>query len=364
MNNKVSKYQIGMLLSLIMCGLYLGINDVILLRKSGNEVLLSMLIGTIIGLIPICMYLKINNTLPYLNIYEKNTKLFGKVIGNIFNVLLFIFYLFLLVLSLRALVIFINSKYLQNTSFIVLEILVTLTSFLICYKGLETIFRVSQISFIATIIFMIIIESFLFKFVEISNILPLLDKSNYISNIIDGCLFHASTTSLLSILLLTIEKNKIVSNKNYNKIIISFYLFGNLTLILVMFFTISCLGYKLSSIFRYPEYVLLKKIAVSNTELHLENLLAFRWIIYILSLIYLSMHSIKVAFKAFINKEKNRNRVTFIFIIIAIILGRIIFKDAVFSIRLLENYYVYIIAIPIFILITIIFIRCLIYKRR
>ena len=75
MNNKVSSLQIGMLLALICCSLYLGIGDIILLRKSENEVLIAMFIGSILGLIPVLMYLKINSFLPKLNIYEKNIKL-------------------------------------------------------------------------------------------------------------------------------------------------------------------------------------------------------------------------------------------------------------------------------------------------
>lgn len=71
MNNKVSKIQIGMFLVLIMCSLYLGLSDIILLRKSSNEVLISMIVGSLIGIIPVLMYLKINSHLKTLNIYEK-----------------------------------------------------------------------------------------------------------------------------------------------------------------------------------------------------------------------------------------------------------------------------------------------------
>ena len=60
MNNKVSNIQIGMFLFLFLSGIYLSVSDVILLRKSGNEVLISMLVGTLIGLIPVLMYLKSN----------------------------------------------------------------------------------------------------------------------------------------------------------------------------------------------------------------------------------------------------------------------------------------------------------------
>ena len=81
MNKRVSNIQMGMLLSLTICGYFLDMSDIILLRTSKSEVLVAMLLGTIIGLVPLSMYLKINNTYQNLNIYEKVIKLFGKKLG-------------------------------------------------------------------------------------------------------------------------------------------------------------------------------------------------------------------------------------------------------------------------------------------
>ena len=72
MNNKVSRFQVGMFLFLISSSLYLGISDIVLLKKANDEVLISMLLGTILGLIPLLMYLKINSSITDLNIFEKN----------------------------------------------------------------------------------------------------------------------------------------------------------------------------------------------------------------------------------------------------------------------------------------------------
>ena len=160
MNNKVSSTQISMLLTLICLSMYIGLSDVILLRKANNGVLIGVIIGAIIGLIPILMYLKINNTHTNLNIFEKNKKLFKKPIANIFNALIFLFYLFLFIVSIRASVIFVTSKYLQNTPFYFVGILILITVFIISLKGIEVISRISQISFIISLILVIIIEVF------------------------------------------------------------------------------------------------------------------------------------------------------------------------------------------------------------
>lgn len=362
MNSKVSHIQIGMLLFLLISGIYLSVSDVILLRKAGNEVLISMLVGTILGLIPVFMYLKINSTLPKLNIFEKNKKLFGKLLGNIINILIIIMYMVFLAMSLRAVVIFVTSKYLQNTNYFLVGTLVLITSLIICYKGVQTLARISQLSFIAVIILVIIIELFLIKYVEIGNILPIFTGDNFIKDIIDGAIYHASTCSMLTILLLAIKKDKINKQKKYNKTIIIFYLLGSLSLTLVMFFVVSCFGYEMATLFRYPEYILLKKIGLANSELHLENLLAFRWIFYMVALSNISLYGIIKGVHSFTKKTKLSNVIIIILAILSLIGGKTA-GPIPHSINVVKNYFVPRIALPMFIILLIIFIRCLFIKK-
>lgn len=363
MNNKISSIQIGMLLALICCSFYLGISDIILLRTSENQVLIAMIIGSILGLIPVLMFLKINSSLPKLNIYEKNIKLFKKVIGNIINLFIIIMYMVMLTISIRAIVIFVTSKYLQNTPFYFVGILVIITCLIICFKGLETIARVSQLSFFASIAFMAIIEFFLIQYIEIGNIIPMISQNNYLINILSGAIYYAATCSLLSMLLLTINKSKIKDPEKYNKTIIIFYLIGSLSLVIVMFFVVSCFGYKMGSLFRYPEYILLKKIGISGSELHLENLLAFRWIFYMLALANLSLYGIIHGIKHFSKKRKLNKGITIIISLICMVLGKLAFADIPHSIIIVKNHYVLFIAIPMFIILSVIYIRCLFIKK-
>ena len=153
MNNKVSRFQVGMFLFLISSSLYLGISDIVLLRKANDEVLISMLLGTILGLIPVLMYLKINSSITDLNIFEKNKKLFGKVIGFIINICLIVMYMLFLAMATRAVVMFVTSKYLQATPYYLVGILVIVTGLIISFKGIETILRVSRLSFFCNHLF-------------------------------------------------------------------------------------------------------------------------------------------------------------------------------------------------------------------
>ena len=250
MNNKVSSTQISMLLTLICLSMYIGLSDVILLRKANNGVLIGIIIGAIIGLIPILMYLKINNTHTNLNIFEKNKKLFKKPIANIFNALIFLFYLFLFIVSIRASVIFVTSKYLQNTPFYFVGILILITVFIIGLKGIEVISRISQISFIISLILVIIIEVLLFHYIEIDNILPIIINKKYVFKIIDAAIYEACSSALLSILLLTINKDKIIDKKRFNKTFLIFYLMSQIALLVVMFYVVSCFGFNMAAFLR------------------------------------------------------------------------------------------------------------------
>ena len=358
MNDKVSRIQIGMFLSLICCSLFLGISDIIILRKSGNEVLISMLLGVVLGLIPVLMYLKINSSMPSLNVYEKNVKLFGKVFGNILNVLIILIYMVMLTMAIRAIVIFVTSKYLQNTPFTLVGILVIVTCLIICFKGLETLARTAQIAFFSSIIFMIVIEAFLAKYIEIGNILPIISNANFFS-ILDGALYFASSCALLTMLLLTISKSKIKKPEKYNRTIIIFYLYSALSLTFVMFFIVSCFGYEMAALFRYPEYILLKKIGISSSELHLENLLAFRWVFYMIALANISTFGIIHGIKNFSKNIKLNKVLVIVISIICIFAGKYLFGNIPHSIITVKNFYMPFIALPMFVILLVIFIRCL-----
>lgn len=363
MNNKVSSMQIGMFFMLITYSLYLGLGDVLLLRKSYNEVLIAMIVGSIFGLIPILMTLKINDTYQNLDIFDKNKKLFGKIIAQVINFIIFIFLIFLFTLSIRAIVAFVTSKYLQSTPFYMVAILAVITILITCFKGLETISRISELSFLASILLVIVIEVFLIKYIQIDNILPIIINKKHILGILDGSIYHAFTTGFLSILLLTINKDKIKDKEKYNKTIIISYIVSSITLTIVMFFVLSCFGYNLATLFRYPEYILLKKVGITSMGLHIENLLAFRWLFYILSLSNISLYGIMCYVKKFFKKEKKYKISIVLISIICLIVSKTILGNFPHSIDNIGKYYVPYISGPIFIILIIIFIKCLFTKK-
>ena len=363
MNNKISKIQLGMILSLLICSMHLGLGDIILLDKANNKVLISMIIGTLIGFIPIIMYLKINSILENKNIYEKNIKLFGKKIGFIFNIIIFIIHFFMLIISIKSIVIFITSKYLQDTPFLVSGLLVIITIIIISFCNIEGIARTLQICFILSIIFMITVEILLINYININNVFPIFTGNKIIKEITCGALYFASQTSILSFLLLTINKDKINNKKNFNKTIVFFYLFGCIALTFSMYFVVSSFGYNMALMFRYPEYIILKKITLANTDLHLENLLAFRWNFYMLTLGVISLYGIINLIKTYSNNRKINKRLILIISFLSVVISKYLFGTIIDGIIFMKKYYVKYIASSIFILFLIVFIRCLFVKK-
>lgn len=362
MNNKVSNIQMGMLLSLIMCGFFLGMSDIILLRKSSSEVLLSMILGSIIGIIPILMYLKINDTYPSLNIYEKVIKLFGKKIGFLLNILILFSYILIFTIALRNIIIFATSKYLENTPYLFVGIFIVICCFFATFNGLETMLRLAEASFIVTILAAIFIETSIISYVDINNILPIFASNHPIINTIYGSLYFAATSSFLCILLLSIKKDEVKNSKKYNRTILLFYIYAVLSLIIVMFFVVSCFGYKMSTLFRYPEYMILKKIGFSSSELHLENLLAFRWTFYSLALTCTSLYGIIIGINKYIKSKKTNKLIVILISLISMILSKYLLESIPSALIIMKKYYIPFISIPIFVLLFLIFIKCILKK--
>ena len=361
MKNKVSSVQTGMLFALVLSSMYLGLGDIILLDISKNDAILSMIIGLIIGLIPLFMYLKINDCYPNLNIFKKNKKLFGKKIGKLLNFLFITLCFFMMIISFRSLITFINSKYLNDTPYYAIGLLVLITAVILSVGKLQKLLRVSQIMFVIVLILIIFIEIFLFRYVEIDNLLPVFKTS--INNVLYGAVYYASLTSITSFFFLSIYKNKASNEKKFSKSMIIFYLIATISLTIVMFFIISCFGYDLASIFEYPEYVILKKIIISNSEFHIENILSFRWIFYIISLANISIYGIKKYLEETSLSNKKQIIVIILISILALFLSKNIFLNNPNSILVFKKYYLFIVAIPIFIILTVTFIKTLFVKK-
>ena len=212
--------------------LFVGIGLSYLIDLNGVNLLISMLLGLLIG------YIIIDKTK-----YKKNNGL-----------------IFLLLISLGSSISNLcHTLYLENTSLLFIVIFTMFISFMISYIKRKAFIRLSENLFYWSILLFIMMCISLIPFVNISYLKPFTIPSYII--LFKGSLLFAGTSILPSYIL--DEKDK----KNY--------LLGSITIIIITFLIFAILGIKEAALYRYPEYIVLKRINFLNFISNFENIFFF-----------------------------------------------------------------------------------------
>lgn len=212
--------------------LFIGIGLSYLLDLNGSSLLISMLIGLLIG------YFIIDRTK-----YNKHNEL-----------------IFLLLISLGSSISnMCHTLYLENTSLLFIIIFTMLISFMISFIKRRAYIRLSENLFNWSIFIFITMCFSLIPFIKIDYIRPF-EVPNII-DIIKGSMLFAATSILPSYVLN--EKNK------------KEYLIGSISIIILTFLILTVLGEKEALLYRYPEYVVLKRVKFLNFVSNFENIFFF-----------------------------------------------------------------------------------------
>lgn len=108
----------------------------------------------------------------------------------------------------------------------------------------------------------------LIKYFKVESFLPILTTSA--SSLLKGTLYYTFYSTAPFLLLLNAEAKK-------NKYVLK-YLFSSLTVIVIALFIVGVLGPNLIKIYRYPEYMTLKKIKLFNFIEKVENIISIAWL--------------------------------------------------------------------------------------
>ena len=212
--------------------LFIGVGLSYLLDLNGNNLLISMILGLIIG------YFILDKTK-----YNKHNEL-----------------IFLLLISLGSSISNLcHTLYLENTSLLFIIIFTMFISFMISFIKRNAFIRLSENLFNWSIILFVFMCISLIPFIKIDYLKPF-GINNYL-NIIKGSLLFAGTSILPSYVLN--EKNK------------KEYLIGTISTCILTFLILSILGTLEASLYRYPEYVVLKRIKFLNFVSNFENIFFF-----------------------------------------------------------------------------------------
>lgn len=244
--------------------LFLGIGISKVLIDAKESAIFSIILGTIFGTIILFILNK-------LSFYKCN---------GIRKLIMFIIIYILLVIGLTEFTTLISSIYLIDIKKYILMLPTLAVILYMNSKSIEVHYKVS--SMLYSVSFTIFIVSFfsLAPKIDYLNLLPLFNVS--LKKILFTSLEFTLFSVVPNILLggLDIKKdNKIIKR----------YLMSNLLLSLVILLTQGILSIELVRMFKFPEYIVLKKISLLDFINNVENIISFLWIFTIF--MYLSICS-------------------------------------------------------------------------
>lgn len=303
-----------------------GLTTYILFNYAAQDGLISIILGTIIGFIPLTIYIKIINTKPELNIFEKIEDMFKN--SKIINLILVIGIAFLTATNYNNLIDFISSQYLSKTPQIVIALSFLPAIIYILTKGTTIIGRTIFILLIISISLVFLTIIGLIWQIKINNIFPILE--NGIKNPIICSLIYVIYNITPLFLLTVIPKNDILDKEKLNKRIIITYIIANAIVLIIFFLTLSVLGANLANLYQYPEYDVLKKISLIGFIERTESIISLRWTFYVFTVTIMGILFIYKYLKHIlkIKNEKTNKKIITIISTIIVLWGKFIFQES------------------------------------
>ena len=317
---KISNLELSSLTYFITRAFLIGVTFNSLIYSTKQDSWIIPLISIPIGIIFILLINCIIKYKPNLDINEKINKLFkgfGLVIIIVITSILFL----ACTLNFLNLNTFIKNSFLTRTPLLALIFLFSIATLYVVRMGLNTISRTSNILFYISIILMVIIIIGLLPNIDIDNLKPFLNlkNENYLKGINTFYAFH-----ICPIFLLTIIPLKKIENSKIKKAISISYIIASISVFFYLLITISSFGYKLSMLYEYPLFNILKHISITGFTARVESLLIIQlifdfFICHILLIYFISMNL------KYITKANNIN-IWYIIISICIILSTLFFS--------------------------------------
>ena len=298
---KMSNFEIGAITYFLIRAYFVGLSFNILLNTSKQQSFVSMIISLLLGIVYLVLFFYIQDYEPNLTIIEKNTKLFGSIIGSIINIIISITtLLFIILLYINTLNI-IHVEYLNKTPLFLIS-LYFMTTVYYCIK--KEIFVISKACLILLYFSFILIAlgniSLLFQ-INYNNFKPLF----FTDTILTSSIYYLTLNILPLYLLNIIPKNRISNSKKTKFTILIFYIIANLTIIIENLNIIGVLGVNLCKIYKYPEFQILKNISLINLTSRIDSIFFMKTIVDSFIFIIIGSYYIIENIKRISNKNNN-----------------------------------------------------------
>ena len=305
-NEKINSLEYMILVIFLSRCFYNGIGFQTMLKISKYDTWISLLLGFILGFIPILILMYIN---------KKGINLFEIIRSKIIKFIIILFMTFSFTIILNDFINFASLKYLFETSNLAIALLFIIPAIYIVYKGIETIGRSALFMFYISVILFFLNSLALVKYIELDNLKPL-----FISGIfpIIKSSIHFIAYSIFPILFLSIVPKNNESSKVYNKKLIIGYIISSFSVIVILFFVTTVFNYQYTSLFNYPVYFILKKVEYEFLS-NAENILSLFFIIDYFFTILTYMYVIKYYLKEELNLKDKKLNIIFILINIFVV---------------------------------------------
>lgn len=349
-NYQISLFQYCVLMFILSQPLFEGSGFVILFNKLGHQIIPSLILGAILAISALFLILYHINYEPDLNLFEKNRKLFGKIIGTILNVFVLIMTTIILATITSNLDAIAAIKYLPRTPYMLIGASFIFMAAYLAIKGIETTVRSAEVFLIIMLLIDIIMVPTTMFMVKIENFKPIL--FNNTMNIIQGALlFLCYFLTPLSGLVI-IPKNSIKNNEKFNKYFIITGIISIINIFIVTLLIIGVVDINVVKDFRFSEFFIAKLIQLGTFFQNMEQFLSFYWVISMFIYATIGMHFISQGAKLLFNiKKKTTNSIIIIvFSIVLPFLALFMFRSTSDDLKFMKDYYPTIISLPVFII--------------
>lgn len=240
--------------------LFMGIGLSRILSNSHEHILLTIILGTLIGL---------------LFLYVFRIEMRSCCLNILANCLVIMIALIILVNMISTMYLTKMPKFLIGLPFIILVMYLLSKKEVVLYR-VGTVLLFINLSLYTIALFS------LFKYFDLTNFSY---TNNSVSNVLISALEFALFSTTPTFFTRT-EKTKDIP-------IYKMYIASACTMGIMCILTYGILGYSLSSLVRYPEYFILKEVSISYAIKNIENIISFMWIIDAFMIIASCSNSIK-----------------------------------------------------------------------
>lgn len=277
---KISLLQYNALAFLLPITMFFGVGLSNISIHSKESFWISLIIGIILGSLIASGFNKV---------FKRNSQALVESANKFKSIFYIIMSLIFIYIGVSILINLITSIYLTEINPILLALPLLGLILYSAFNGKVIVARISVIILVFCIILAGSIILSLVSSVQIKNYLPLFNDS-FVTVFLQGINFAVYSTSPL--LLLSLYTPNEVDNIKKNSLLKT-YLLSCLMVSIIFLLTIGVMGIDIVSLYRYPEYIVLKKVSYFRFLNNIENFNAFFWILTYLILIILSGNVLK-----------------------------------------------------------------------